>query len=80
MKKLIFVLCLGVMSMISCADMFVQCPNELACDYYDVCCTVGHPYACGGLCWTSELAAASGCAYNDGYFWHFPKVDHCYAE
>ena len=54
MKKLIFVLCLGVMSMISCADMFVQCPDELACDYYDVCCPVGHPYACGGLCWTSE--------------------------
>jgi len=66
---------------ISCADdLFVSCPNELACDYYDVCCPVGHPYACGGLCWTSELAAASGCAYYDGYFWHFPKVDHCYAE
>jgi len=80
MKKLIFVLCLGVMSMISCADMLVQCPNELACDYYDVCCPVGHPYACGGLCWTSELAAASGCKYWNGATWYLPIVDHCYAE
>jgi hypothetical protein len=74
MKKLIFVLCLGVMSMISCADMFVECPNQLYCNDVDVCCPVGYSYACGGLCYTNPVDAYNDCG-KLGYY-----VDHCYAE
>jgi hypothetical protein len=75
MKKLIFVLFVLVSSLfIGCADLFVQCPNERYCDNYDSCCPVSYPYACGGLCYTTEAAAILDCGRFGNY------VDDCYVE
>ena len=60
----------------SCIDdrMFQNCPNELYCPDHQVCCPVGYPVACGGLCYTNAASAWLDCGR---FGW---SVESCYAE
>ena len=61
MKKLIFVLCLGVMSMFSGCLGVMHCPNGAWCARNDFCCPDGYPYTCNDRCWSSWANAALAC-------------------
>ena len=61
MKKLIFVLCLGVMSMFSGCLGVMHCPNGAWCARNDFCCPDGYPYTCNDRCWSSWANAAWAC-------------------